>query len=524
MASSSTKVRIRIPQALTLGVMASVVLMLASFSGGATRNRGGLLEVLNVGFLAYGHGRNLGMVAYWVGLFGLVAAWILAGRQVLAPHLKSSSPKDDESFRRIRTMMWAWVLPLLLAAPLASRDVYSYLMQGAMVRDGFDPYTEGAAVNPGPFLLEVSHDWRNTTTPYGPLHLWMGEGVTRLVGDSVAAGIITYKLISVLGFAIIAWAIPKIARALGGDPTLALWLGVANPVVVLHLVGGMHNESVMVALVSLALLAALHRRFQVGFVLVGIAVALKATAIFAMPFIVWLMVLHYAPQQRGRIRQCIAFVVSGIIAVVEIAATVALITWVSGSSWGWLSQISGNSKVVNPLAGPTLAADIVVPLVQVFSPDATYNAILSVLRNASMVVMLLCLAVVWCLSRRSARRAIAGTAAAYQAAFLFNSVTLPWYYASVLTLMGTFRPPLWLVKFTTGATVFIGLSFAGDGNHQMYNWWWDIGLIIGAWFMTQWVFAGVAPSSGEETPLGQAVDKENDGVTEKSTPVGGAQS
>ena len=74
MASSSTKVRIRIPQALTLGVMASVVLMLASFSGGATRNRGGLLEVLNVGYLAYGHGRNLGMVAYWVGLFGLVAA------------------------------------------------------------------------------------------------------------------------------------------------------------------------------------------------------------------------------------------------------------------------------------------------------------------------------------------------------------------------------------------------------------------------------------------------------------------
>ena len=491
MASPTKKVRIRIPKALPLGISASVVLMLASFSGGATRNRGGLLEALNVGFLAYGHGRNLGMVAYWVGLFGLVFAWLLAGRQVLAPHLKSASGSDEASFRRIRSMIWAWVTPLLFAAPLASRDVYSYLMQGAMVRDGFDPYTEGAAVNPGPFLLEVSHDWRNTTTPYGPLHLWMGEGVTSLVGDNVTAGIIAYKIISLIGFAAIAWAIPKIAHKLGADPTLALWLGVANPVVILHLIGGMHNESIMVALVTLALLAALHHRFHLGLVLVGAAVALKATAIFAMPFIVWMMVQHYAPKENGRARQCAVFFLSGITAVIEIVAMVALITWASGSSWGWLTQISGNSKVVNPLAGPTLAADIVVPLVQVFAPDATYNAILLVLRSISLLLMLIGLVTVWWLSRSSARSAIAGTAAAYQVAFLFNSVTLPWYYASVLTLMGTFRPPLWLVKFTTGVTVFIGLSFAGDGNHQMYNWWWDIGLIVGAWLMTQWIFADV---------------------------------
>lgn len=122
----------------------------------------------------------------------------------------------------MKKTMWAWILPLLLAAPLSSRDVYSYLMQGAMVRDGFDPYTEGPAVNPGPFLLEVSQDWRNTTTPYGPLHLWIGDGVTRLVGDNVTIGVFVYKLISVLSFAAIAWSIPVIARKLGGDPTLAL--------------------------------------------------------------------------------------------------------------------------------------------------------------------------------------------------------------------------------------------------------------------------------------------------------------
>ena len=84
-----------------------------------------------------------------------------------------------------------------------------------------------------------------------------------------------------------------------------------------------------------------------------------------------------------------------------------------------------------------------------------------------------------------------GTAAAYQVAFVFNAVTLPWYYASIFTLMGTFRPPLWLIKFTTGVALFIGVSFSGDGNHQLYNWFWVIGMIVVVWFATQWIFEGV---------------------------------
>ncbi|WP_144790441.1 alpha-(1-_6)-mannopyranosyltransferase A [Corynebacterium singulare] len=492
-ARSSTRLTLRVPQPLTLGIVAATILALASFSGGASRNRGGVLEALNIGFLSYGHGRNIGMVLYWIGLFGLVAAWVLAGRHVIAPQLKEPTPEGG--LREIQRMLLCWIAPLLAAAPLASRDVYSYLMQGAMVRDGFDPYTEGAAVNPGPFLLEVSHDWRNTTTPYGPLHLWMGNAVTHLVGDHVAAGIIVYKAISVLGFAAIAWSIPRLARSIGGDPALALWLGVANPVMILHLIGGMHNESVMVGLVSVGLLAAVHHRFHASLLLVGVAVSLKATAVIAAPFIVWLMVHRWAPDGTRMVKRVGIFLMAGVLAVAEVAVAVAVITWASGSSWGWLSQISGNSKVINPLAGPTLLADVLVPLIQFFSPDTTYNDVLGVLRSAGMVLMLLGLVLVWWWGRTDVRRAIAGTAAAYQVAFVFNSVTLPWYYASVLTLMGTFRPPLSIIKLTTGAALFIGVAFAGDGNHQLYNWFWVIGMIVVAWTATQWIFAGVPASA-----------------------------
>lgn len=478
-----------IPRALPLGLSASCILLFASFSGGATRNRGGLLEALNIGFLSYGHGRNLGLALYWVGIFLLAAAWVLAGRTIIRPQLTNPRPKGG--LRDIQRILFAWVTPLVFAGPLASRDVYSYLMQGAMVRDGFDPYTEGAAVNPGPFLLEVSQDWRNTTTPYGPLHLWIGELVTGLVGDNVTAGVAAYKVLSLLGFITIAWSIPRIASKLGADPAVALWLGVANPVIILHLIGGMHNESLMVGLVSIGLLAALNRHFHAALLLVGTAVAMKATAVIAAPFIVWMMLHHYAPKGSSKWRSLSVFVLSGLIALVEIIAAVALITWISGTSWGWLSQVSGNSKVINPLAGPTLATDVIFPAVQIFMPDASYNAILAVLRSIAMACMLIGLVAVWWLCRKDDRNAVMGTAAAYQVAFVFNAVTLPWYYASIFTLMGTFRPPLWLIKFASGVALFIGVSFSGDGNHQLYNWFWVIGMIVVAWFAIQWIFEGV---------------------------------
>lgn len=486
-----------VPRALPLGLVASCVLLFSSFSGGSTRNRGGVLEALNIGFFSYGHGRNLGLVLYWAGIFLLAAAWVLAGRMIIRKQLKH--PRPEGGVRELQRILIAWVTPLLFAGPMASRDVYSYLMQGAMVRDGFDPYTEGAAVNPGPFLLEVSQDWRNTTTPYGPLHLWIGKIVTTVVGDNVTVGIIIYKLLSLSGFVLIAWTVPRIARKLGADPAVALWIGVANPVIILHLIGGMHNESLMVGLVSLGLLAALHQRFHAALLLVGTAVAMKATAIFAAPFIVWLMLHRYAPKGSTAVRTAVVFFCSGFIAAVEIIASVALITWASGTSWGWLSQVSGNSKVINPLAGPTLAADIIVPAVHIFDPDASYNAILGVLRTIAMVCMLIGLVIVWWLSRHTARDAIMGTAAAYQVAFVFNSVTLPWYYASIFTLMGTFRPPLWLLKFTSGVALFISLSFSGDGNHQLYNWFWVIGLIVVSWSATQWMFEGVS-QKGPQLP------------------------
>lgn len=475
----------KLPSAITIGVIGSILLLLGSFGGGATRNRDGVLEATGLDFLSYGHGGGISNVIFWTGVLFLLGGWVLFGHR----HVINQEDGDvEKQAAKLRTALWAWLAPLALAAPMLSRDVYSYLMQGAMLRDGFNPYTQGAAVNPGPFLLEVSHDWRNTTTPYGPLHLWLGEGVTRLVGDSVTAGVLVYKAISIAGFVAIAWSIPKIARRLGGNPALALWLGVANPVMILHMVGGMHNESVMVGLVSVGLLACLHRRFFLGVALIAIAVSLKATAAIALPFVVWMAMNHFAGAHPTWRRRLTAFFVSGAVGLAETLAVVAAVTWASGASWGWLSEISGNSKVINPLALPSLLAEVTTPFMQLFNEDFNYNVPLAVFRNISMILMLVGLVVMWWLFRQNDRRAIMGTAAAYQVAFIFNSVTLPWYYASVISLVGTFRPPGWLMRIATGASILVTLSFTGSGNHQLYNTWWMVGAFAAAWLLTDFIF------------------------------------
>ncbi|WKD60770.1 hypothetical protein CCICO_03655 [Corynebacterium ciconiae DSM 44920] len=474
-----------------VGLVAAVLIIVGSYGGGAIRNRGGVLEALGLDFMSYGHGAGVSNTIVWLGIMGIVAAWILLGRQVMwNPRLDDSRKAAD-----IRTCLITWVAPLLLAAPILSRDVYSYLMQGAMLRDGFDPYTQGAAVNPGPFLLEVSHDWRNTTTPYGPLHLWIGEGITSVVGDNVTLGVLLYKVVSIIGFIAIAWSTPKIAHNLGGSPALALWLGVANPVMVLHLVGGMHNESLMVGLVSVGLLCALRRRFVSAVALISIAVSLKATAALALPFLVWMGSRHLAALLERRtslaatLRSVAAFVITGAWMVVEFAIVMVAITAASGSNWGWVSQISGNSKVINPLALPSLIADLITPVILFITDDFSYNTALAITRPICGVIMLIGIAAAWWFYRQDDRRNLIGITVAYGCAVVFNAVTLPWYYTSLLNVIGTFRPSMKVIKATTLLSIIIGLAFTGSGNHQLYNPVWMVPATIAAYFATGYIFS-----------------------------------
>src|ERR1700689_2359197 len=116
------------------------------------------------------------------GAVMMALAWLMLGRFALGDRRMSRGELD-------RTL-WLWALPLLLAPPMYSKDVYSYLAQSQICRLGLDPYRVGPATGLGlghVFTLSVPSLWRETPAPYGPLFLWIGPGNSRLDGGTLAA-------------------------------------------------------------------------------------------------------------------------------------------------------------------------------------------------------------------------------------------------------------------------------------------------------------------------------------------------
>src|SRR6202021_1142548 len=100
------------------------------------------------------------------------------------------------------------------------------------------------------------------------------------------------------GLALLIWAAPRMAHHLGTSGATALWICVLNPLVLIHLMGGVHNEMLMVGLMAAGIALTFEARHTLGITLLTIRIAVKATAGIALPFLVWVWARHLR-EQRG---------------------------------------------------------------------------------------------------------------------------------------------------------------------------------------------------------------------------------
>ncbi|MFJ3234933.1 polyprenol phosphomannose-dependent alpha 1,6 mannosyltransferase MptB [Streptomyces sp. NPDC086787] len=262
----------------------------------------------------------LGLVGVYFGVVLLIAAWALLGRLV-----RGAEPPTP---RALLLVLAVWAAPLLLAPPLFSRDVYSYLAQGAMVDAHMDVYTHGPAWLGGPSADEVAPVWRDTGAPYGPAFLAVASALSGVTRGELHAGLIGMRLIALLGVALMAVALPRLARHSGADPAAALWLGALNPLVLLHLVAGAHNDAMMLGLLGLGLVAALGGRPALGAVLVTLAALVKAPAALGLLAIV----VVQARGGRSSVR-------SVAVTTAAAGATTIAATAVAGTGYGWIGAL-----------------------------------------------------------------------------------------------------------------------------------------------------------------------------------------
>lgn len=260
----------------------------------------------------------LGLVGVYFGVVLLIAAWALLGTVVRGP--------EPPTPRSLLLVLAVWAAPLLLAPPLFSRDVYSYLAQGAMVDAHIDVYAHGPAQLGGPLADEVAPVWQQSTTPYGPVFLAVASALSGLTRGELPAGLLGMRLVALLGVGLMAAALPRLARHSGADPAAALWLGALNPLVLLHLVAGAHNDAIMLGLLGVGLVAARGRWPVVGVVLITLAALVKAPAALGLLAVIALR------GRRGVVRSTLTTAAAAL-------ATTVVVTAVTGTGYGWIAAL-----------------------------------------------------------------------------------------------------------------------------------------------------------------------------------------
>jgi alpha-1,6-mannosyltransferase len=453
-----------------LGLMGTVLVTVGSFGAGATRVHDRPLEAAHLSWLRYGHGLSLATTLFWVGVAILVIAWIRLGRAALAGRLRALDVGGTVAL---------WSVPLLIAVPLYSRDAYSYLAQGALLRDGFDPYAVGPVADPSPLLDDVSSVWTTTTAPYGPLALLIGRVVTTIFGDDVMGGTIGLRIAFLPGLALIVWGVAALAKHFGANPAVSLWFAVLNPLVVLHLVGGVHNESLMVGFMVAGLALVLRGRHVSGVALITAGTAVKATAGLALPFVVWIWYHHRRAAADGdspatgssasRLAPVLDFVQ---VAVRTGAVFVAVFAVFSAIAWvglGWLTAAAGSTKIINYLTLPTIAAHVLSILAWPFVGTVFLAPILAVARTAAMALLGVVLVVTWWRYRQNDYRNVQGVLICLIAMCVLYAAALPWYYTWPLAVAGAFTLGRRALAFITMCSVWLLGAFLPNGGITMYS-------------------------------------------------------
>lgn len=274
----------------------------------------------------------LGLVLVAAGWLGLV-------------HLASRVPDPRRAVVVVAVIIAAWAVPVMLGPPLLSNDVYSYVAQGEMASRGLDPGQAGPVeLGRNDFTTGADPYWRAAPAPYGPVAVFLSRSAVELGGHDPAAAIDVYRVFVVLGVALAAVGVGLIADRNGLSPAVAIAIGIGNPVVLIHVIGGAHNDAVMFGLLAFGFALAQRGWRRTGVALLIAATAVKLPAAIGLVYLGWCWPGDDA-MWRERIRSTVR-----ILGVAVVSIGVAMLAIGQGPSW--LTALRSTGKV-NDTYSPT---------------------------------------------------------------------------------------------------------------------------------------------------------------------------
>jgi alpha-1,6-mannosyltransferase len=444
---------------LLLGLTASLMMVIGAFGAGGVLVRDPVLTNSVIGFWRYGHGREIAGWMIYIGVALMAWAWIRLGREVLAHRVGG---------RAVLSTALIWIAPTLASPPLFTRDVFSYLAQGALPLNGYDPYAVGPEAMTGVFADNVHYFWQDTPAPYGPLFILIAKSVAAVVGDNIILGVVLMRLALLPGLLLFIWALPELTRRLGGRVPVAMWVAVANPMMVIHMIGGGHNDLLVVGLLAAGSLVALRGAPAGGIALVTAAMAVKASAAVALPF----LVLVWAGQLSGPLWPRIArATAAGIAVFVPVFAACSL---AAGVGLGWIPALSAPSMIVNWMSIPTGVGEFLHTVVNSVVPVAK-QPFINVARviGGSLLLWIACRQ--WWAAREGGPDAVHRAGTVLLAVAVLSPATLPWYLSWGMALVAAAAwstPKLVALVFFSLMLVIV---YYPSGEDALYNFPYLIG-------------------------------------------------
>lgn len=429
------------------GLLGTVMIALGSFGAGALPANDPTRLIPVLGLLRHGRpGLHAALGLHYLGLVLVVIAWLLLGRLLLTGSTRGQRASTAQLVptSALRRMLIGWSVPLVCGMPLASSDLYSYAAQAQLAQAGLDPYTttpaDLPAVDLGKFLDNVAWKWVDTPSPYGPLWVAVSKWVAALTGDHALISVLLLRLLPFAAIVLTARLLPVLANRYGKRADLALWLAIGNPLILVHAVGGGHNDAVMVALIVAGLVlvsrpAAGWHDLVAGVALMTLAAAVKSPGLVAVAFAVPIYLTGRtgaggsALRRRDWVRHCV-------IAAAVAAPVFAVVSLVAGVGLGWARQVSSGVPVINFMSIPTMLAVGYRAAIGAAHAGTMVDGTVRDFRNVGLLVSGLLLVALW--FRAVRRPALKLLALALAGVVVLGPAVQPWYFSWSLTIAAVF--------------------------------------------------------------------------------------
>ena len=360
-----------------------------------------------------------------------------------------------------------WAIPVSLGPPLLSNDVYSYVAQGEMASRGLDPSSVGPVeLGRNDFTSGADPVWRSAPAPYGPVAVLAARTAVELGGHDQVAAISVYRIIVWLAIVMAAVGVGMIAVSNGLSAAVAIAIGIGNPIMILHVIGGVHNDALMFGFLTLGLAMAQRDRKKLAVALIAAATAVKLPAAVGLLYLGWCW--------RGAVATWKERVVTTLTVFASATAAIVVGCFLVGLGPGWLTALTSTGKVNDTYSPTTKLGFSIAEILNGLGLNVDGQLLASGVRALGLLATAI-LGIVM-LMRSPRVGFIKATAVMLVAYVVLGPVIWPWYFATGFALLaacglGRFRPSYLVVcvaaSWFVWPTSVVSMGTLGSGYQHL---------------------------------------------------------